>query len=182
MFSKQRIDYCTQRQNYLPYTVQLNSPAASFQKSKSSKLLRHDISITVLSREALYLKECFSCGKSVLVRQQDHLPWHAHVVSRQYRPYICLSIFCDERTSISPRSVSFLKTPHTTMRVCFFFVLVFCNHFCHLKEISFKRICGNLFPDVLDCFNDLISIIQGRWEEHGNRYLWNMWEISEHVW
>lgn len=68
------------------------------------------------------------------------------------------------------------------MRVCFFFLLIFCNHFCHLKEISFKWICGNLFLDILNSFNDLISIIQGSWEEHGNWYLWNTRKILEHVW
>lgn len=61
------------------------------------------------------------------------------------------------------------------MRVCFFFLLIFCNHFCHLKEISFKWICRNLLLDILNSFNDLISIIQGSWEEHGNWYLWNTW-------
>lgn len=58
----------------------------------------------------------------------------------------------------------------STMRMCFFSLRVFCNHFCHLKEISFKWINGDLFLVFLNIFNDLISIIWGSWDEHGNRY------------
>lgn len=111
----------------------------------------------------------------MLVGQQDHATWHEHLGSSQYSLYIYFSVFRDERTSIT---FSFLlKTPHTTMRVCFFFLLIFCNHFCHLKEISFKWICGNLILDILNSFNDLISIIQGSWEKHWNWYLHRHAEI-----
>lgn len=110
------------------------------------------------------------------LRKRNAKTHKALQVTEATHPFFCLFTMRRGPLYLTAFS-SLLKAPHTTMRVCFVFLLIFCNHFCHLKEICFKWTYGNLLFDILNCFKDLISIIQSSWERHGNRYLHRHAEI-----